>query len=64
MGRLLESMVAGTRPAKLTGASACLGNRPQLWEVLVLQGQPVNHLMCKVPQGGVAAQALICPRFQ
>ena len=27
MGRLLESTVAGTRPAKLTGASACLGNR-------------------------------------
>ena len=28
MGRPLESMVAGTRPAKSTGASACLGDRP------------------------------------
>ena len=28
----------------------------------MLQRQPVSHVMCKVPQGDVAAQALIFPQ--
>ena len=65
MGRPLESMVAGTRPAKSTGASACLGDRP-----LAVGGAGASGAArkpprgCKVSQGGVAAQALIFPRFQ